>query len=104
MSTKYCAVITTAASKDDAKEIAKTLLEAKLAACIQLLSIDSLYTWKGELAEEAEILLLIKTRSDLYEDLEKAIRAVHKYETPEIIQLPIEHGFSEYLSWIDEVT
>lgn len=100
----YSAVITTAASKDDAKEIARAILGAKLAACVQLFPIESLYTWKGEMAEESEVLLLIKTRSELYSELEKAIRDVHKYETPEIIQLPVEKGLSEYFSWIDEVT
>ncbi|HVX20450.1 MAG TPA: divalent-cation tolerance protein CutA [Acidimicrobiales bacterium] len=104
MPAPYSAVITTAGSKEDAKGIAKALLDAKLAACVQLLPIDSLYTWKGEVAEEAEVLLLIKTREALYPELEKTIRAVHKYDTPEVIQLPIMAGLGEYLTWIDEVT
>jgi periplasmic divalent cation tolerance protein len=101
---EYCVVITTTETKEDAKAIAKSLLEAKLAACVQLSPIDSLYTWKGEMAEESEVLLLIKTREDLFSRVEESIKSNHKYETPEIIQVPIEAGSKEYLSWINEVT
>lgn len=104
MPNEYCVVLTTTENKDDAKAIAKALLEAKLAACVQLHPIDSLYTWKGEMAEESEILLLIKTRRELFGRLEESIKANHKYETPEIVQLPIEAGSKEYLGWINEVT
>ena len=100
----YTIVITTTASRDDAKEITDAILSEQLAACVQLLAIDSLYTWKGEVACEAEVLLLIKTRENLYSQLEKKILSVHKYETPEILQIPVTQGSPGYLGWIDEVT
>ena len=103
MTTKYSVVLTTAGSREDARVVAAKVSE-KLAACVQLLPIESMYTWKGEVAHEEEILLLLKTREDLYPELEKAITAVHKYETPEIVLLPVGNGLPAYLGWIDEVT
>ncbi|MGD0084393.1 MAG: divalent-cation tolerance protein CutA [Acidimicrobiales bacterium] len=100
----HSVVLTTAASRSDAREIARRVLSDRLAACVQLLPIESLYTWKGEVAEEAEILLLIKTRAELYGALEHVILSVHSYETPEILMLPVAQGLTGYLSWIDEVT
>jgi periplasmic divalent cation tolerance protein len=96
-------VVTTVASREDAREIADKVLAAGLAACVQLIAIDSLYTWNGEVADEPEVLLLIKTREALYPELESAILAVHRYETPEVIMLPVLRGLPAYLSWIDEV-
>jgi periplasmic divalent cation tolerance protein len=97
-------VITTAASREDAREIAGSVLAAKLAACVQLVAIESLYSWNGEIADEPEILLLIKAREEAYEELESAILAVHKYETPEIVMLPVVRGLPAYLEWIDKVS
>ena len=104
MEKRYSGVITTAGSRADAREIADKVLAARLAACVQLLAIESVYTWNGEVANEPEILLLIKTREDLYPELESAILAVHKYETPEIVMLPVVGGLPAYLDWIDEVS
>jgi periplasmic divalent cation tolerance protein len=100
----YCVVLTTAENDDDARELARELLEARLAACVQLLPINSMYTWKGELTTDTETLLLVKTRRDLFDQLEKKLLQIHKYDTPEIIQLPIEAGSKGYLTWIDDVT
>jgi periplasmic divalent cation tolerance protein len=104
MTTSYAVVLTTAKSLEDARGIAEKVLSEQLAACVQLVPINSLYTWKGEVAEESEVLLLLKTRQELYSELEKAILSVHKYETPEILLLPVGHGLPAYLDWIDEVT
>jgi periplasmic divalent cation tolerance protein len=101
---QYAVLVTTAANQDDAKIIAKALLEQKLAACVQLTPITSLYTWEGKMSEDAEILILVKTRAAITDKAMAAILAVHKYKVPEIIQLPIEKGHGAYLSWIDEVT
>ena len=100
----YAVVLTTVASRQDAREMAERLLARRLAACVQMLAIDSLYTWKGEVAAEDEVLLLVKTRGELYPELEKAIVSAHKYETPEILLLPVAKGVPAYLRWIDEVT
>lgn len=100
----YCVVITSTATREDAELIARHLLAEKLAACVQISPIESFYAWKGDIARENELLLSIKTRARLYERVEEAIRAHHKYEVPEIIQLPIVAGAASYLRWIDEAT
>lgn len=101
---EYAVVITTTANVDDAGGIAKNLLEKQLAACVQLLPIHSFYTWEGEIQSDDEILLLIKTRAALYAQVEAALIQSHKYDTPEIIMLPIGAGLPAYLSWISDVT
>lgn len=98
----YCVVLTTYSNEDIGKKIITSLLESKLAACIQVQSIESFYHWKGEINCDNEKLLLIKTKKSLYDNLEKTILIHHDYETPEIILLPIEAGFSGYLDWINE--
>ena len=75
-----------------------------MAACVQMLPIDSLYTWKGETVSESEVLLLVKTRRELYAEIERTIVSLHNYETPEILLLPVAEGLPAYLDWIDEVT
>jgi len=101
---EYTVLISTAANKNDAKEIAKELLGQELIACAQVFKIDSLYTWKGEMAEEEEFLILLKTKKSHYEAIEETIKKVHKYETPELIELDITSGLPAYLAWMDEVT
>jgi len=99
---EYVMVTTTCADKETAKRLADVLIKARLAACVQLLTIESIYVWKGEVCDEGEILLLIKTRAALYDNLAATIRENHPYEVPEIIQLPIVGGLPEYLHWIDD--
>jgi len=96
----YCVIVTTTASQQEARKIAEKLVTHKLAACVQILDIESFYAWQGTLKHEPECLLLIKTRSDLYPNIEKMICAIHSYEVPEIIQLPITQGLEGYLGWI----
>ena len=100
----YGMLMTTTANKDDAQNMAKALLGEKLAACVQLMPIESYYTWKGAVANEAEILLLIKTRTALFDDAIRAIKAIHPYETPEIVAMLFTKGFPGYFGWIDAVT
>jgi periplasmic divalent cation tolerance protein len=102
MQTAYTLIITTTPDKDSAKVIARLLTEQKLAACVQLFPIESIYTWKGELCEENEIILLIKSKPSLFEKIKIAIKENHKYEVPEIIQIPITDGLPDYLKWIDD--
>mgnify|MGYP003340873514 CR=1 FL=1 len=104
MENKYSVVLTTTASKKDAETIASSLLEKKLAACIQVTEIKSYYTWKDKVNVDDEQVLLIKSKAEDYDEIEECIRANHSYEVPEIIRLPIESGFSGYLNWITEVT
>jgi len=101
---EHCVVITTCASLEDAEAIITPLLSDQLAACVQVFQITSYYTWKGQQAKEGEHILLIKALMGLYTEIETSIRAHHKYETPEIIQLPITAGSSSYLQWMQEVS
>lgn len=101
---KYLVALVTAPSSQVATDIARTLLERKLTACVNIASpIGSLYIWHGELCSDEEVLLVIKTRSAVFDELAAAVRAVHPYDVPEIIALPIVAGFQDYLDWIDEV-
>lgn len=100
----YALVMTTVAGEEAAEELAAKIVARKLGACVQVLRSKSFYKWKGEACRNSEWLLLIKTRAALYLELEEFIRQNHDYETPEIIQIPIERGFSSYLDWIDENT
>jgi periplasmic divalent cation tolerance protein len=101
--TDYRIVLTTAGSADEAERIASALVEAELAACVNIVSpITSVYRWKGLVQKEQEWLLLIKTTAAAVENVSKKIRELHSYELPECIQIPIEAGSAEYLNWIAE--
>lgn len=97
-------VLTTTDSTDAAARLAHQVVEARLAACVQVVPIHSVYRWQGAVQEEAEVLLLIKTRASGFERLEAFIKAHHTYETPEIVALPIVAGSAEYLGWIGTET
>ena len=96
--------MTTCARGEDADAIACALLNKGLAACIQVVDINSQYIWQGRTTAEPEKLLLIKTRLSLYPKVEGAILAVHKYEVPEVTCLPIKTGSPSYLGWLADVT
>lgn len=104
-STPIVALIT-APSEEVGREIAGALLEKKLAACVNILpGLRSLYKWKGETCDDAEVLLIAKTRAEIFQEgFVPAVRAVHPYEVPEIIALPITMGLQSYLDWIGEET
>ena len=101
---EYSITITTTADKDSAKTIAKFLVEKRLAACVQMLPIESVYLWQGKICDEGEIMLLIKSKTTLFGEIVSAIKENHSYEVPEIIQVPITDGLPDYLKWIDECT
>jgi periplasmic divalent cation tolerance protein len=99
---QYIQVLTTTGRNDDAERIATMLVDERLAACVQVLGpIGSTYRWKNEIENAQEWLCLIKTRMDLYAEVEKAIRAAHPYEEPEIVAVPIVTGSASYLAWIE---
>lgn len=84
-----------------ARTLARELVEGRLAACVNLLPpVTSLYRWEGRIEEASEVPLLIKTTRDCYPALERAIRARHPYEVPEILALPAAGGFDGYLRWV----
>jgi len=95
-------VIATFPDKAIAKKIAKSLVEQRLAACAQLLPIESIYRWKDEICDEAEIMLFIKSKTEMFTKIASAIQAQHPYEVPEIIQIPISEGLPKYLRWIGD--
>lgn len=100
--TAYCVVFTTASSESEAENLAAALIDSRLAACVSLFPIKSVYTWRGEVQREAEWQLVIKTRADCFERVAARVRSLHSYDTPEIIALPIEQASADYLSWLDE--
>ena len=101
---EYVQIITTTNSRESANQIAEKLVGEKLAACAQVSGpITSVYQWKGKIERDEEFYCVIKTRKDLYPEVEKTIKAVHSYEVPEIIALPILEGSPAYLDWITEV-
>ncbi len=95
-----CVVITTCASAEEADFLASELIKNRLAACVQILSVQSHYWWDEAVNRSQEKQLLIKTMESRYAELERKILEKHSYECPEIILLPIEGGFSGYLDWI----
>ena len=104
MAAKYQVVLTACGTSENARAIAAALVERRLAACVNMLPIDSIYTWQDRTEAAAETLLLIKIRRPDYAEVEQAIRALHDYETPEIVALPIVEGSAGYLDWIEAVT
>jgi periplasmic divalent cation tolerance protein len=100
----FCVVVTTIDSETKAEEIARAALAAKLAACVQILPIRSLYEWNGELRDEPELLVQLKARAEDYDALAAAIRALHPYDVPEILRFDIAEGEPAYLDWVARTT
>ena len=94
-------VLMTAANREEANQIAELLVSTRLAACVQILpEIESVYRWQGEVQREKEILLLAKTTHSRFDELESKVRAMHSYETPEIIAVPVTDSSAPYLGWL----
>jgi periplasmic divalent cation tolerance protein len=101
----FIQIVTTIDDEKLARGMAEALVEKQLAACVQVVGpVTSVYRWKDRIETAQEWQCLVKTRRDLYEAVEQAIKALHRYETPEIIALPIENGSAEYLGWIKDET
>ncbi|WP_141046701.1 divalent-cation tolerance protein CutA [Aliarcobacter cryaerophilus] len=101
---KAVIVQTTTSNEEEAKKIAKILIQDKLAACVQLKDIESLYDWDGKLCCERETLLSIKTKKELFSKVKSKILELHSYDTPEIIELDISNISEDYLKFIKENT
>lgn len=102
---KIIVVFVTCASEDEARRLAGLLLQARLAACVNIIDgVESFFHWQGKIDRAEEHLLIIKTQAALFEELAQLINQHHAYETPEIIALPIVAGSADYLSWIEEET
>ena len=99
--TQFVVVLVTATSITEAEKISKALLKKNVAACVNIIpGLTSFFSWKGKLQKATELLLVIKTRKDLFKKLEKEIKANHSYSVPEIISLPILEGSKDYLDWL----
>jgi periplasmic divalent cation tolerance protein len=103
MSTEYCLVLCTCPEGEAAAELARRLVGERLAACVNILpGLTSVYPWQGMIETGRESLLLIKTDKAVYPHLEARLRALHPYELPEIVAVPIERGLPDYLQWISQ--
>ena len=101
----YCIINCTTKNKEEAIYIAKSLVERRLFACCNIVpSITSVYEWENDLCCDEECLMVMKTKADLFNEVEIAIKELHTYDTPEIICIPINNGSREYLSWVNEQT
>ena len=101
----YVLCLVTIDDMDKAGEMAGVLVEKQIVACVNIIpQIRSVYRWKGNVCDEREHLLIMKTREDLWPKLQAVVRELHPYEVPEIIGLRIEQGLPEYLRWIDDCT
>jgi periplasmic divalent cation tolerance protein len=106
MDTTECIVVlVTVSSREEGERIATAVVSEELAACVNIIGpIESIYRWNNRVQHDQELLLIIKTRAALAGELEARVRAVHSYQTPEVIALPITSGSRKYLDWLESAT
>lgn len=97
---KACIVLTTCPNQEEARTLAQGLVSERLAACVQLTDIQSVYWWDNRVQQDPEVLLIIKTLCHRFHDVATYIQAHHSYEIPEIVQIPIQEGHTPYLRWL----
>ena len=103
MSDDAIVVFMTAANGEEATRLAEMLVGAHLAACVQILpEMESVYRWQGKIERQSEVLLIAKTTRGKFDDLEREVRALHSYDTPEIVAVPIVAGSATYLEWLSK--
>ena len=101
----HVVVFITAGSLEEGQHIARTIVEERVAACVNIVSpVESVYRWQGAVQDDQEVLLIVKTATGMLENLSTRIQQLHSYELPEVIALPIAAGSEDYLNWIDEQT
>jgi len=94
-------VLVTTANAEEAARIAEVLVSERLAACVNIVpAIESIYRWEGKVTRDHESLMIIKTTGERYDDLERRVKELHSYSTPEVIALKIERGSEQYLNWL----
>lgn len=102
---EYIIVYCTVPNKREGKEIAIALIENSLAACVNIIDkVESVFSWNGELTEEKEAMLIIKTRKELFNKVNRIIQKLHSYNVPEVIAMPIVEADETYLKWISHET
>lgn len=98
-------IFVTVGNEEEAVRIVQTLVQEKLAACGSIVpKVRSIYRWKGEVCDEGEVLVILKTRFSLFTRVQDRVRELHSYELPEIVSFPIEMGLAGYIDWIFENT
>ena len=98
-------VFMTASSEEEAAKIAHSLVEKRLAACVNIIrNIRSVYRWKEKVEDDAEVLMIAKTKQSLFDPLMNKVKELHSYAVPEIIAIPVTAGSEDYLDWLNEVT
>lgn len=98
-------VFVTTASEEEAWTIARQLVDARLAACANIIGgIRSVFSWEGKVADEREALMILKSHADRFDELSNKIKSLHSYSVPEVIAFPISHGLPEYLQWVRNMT
>jgi len=105
MTSEEIVVYITAPNEDEAVNIAKALVESRLAACVNIVkNIRSIYSWKGKVEDASEVLMIVKTRKALFDKLSNTVMDLHSYDVPEVIAIPIIDGSANYLTWLREST
>jgi periplasmic divalent cation tolerance protein len=95
-------VLSTCSSREEAKRIARGLVEERLAACVNIVDgVASIYQWHGKVEESEEVMLVVKSRRDLLGRLQERLAGMHSYEVPEAIAIPVVDGLPAYLEWLD---
>lgn len=98
-------VFVTVPNATEASKIAESLVSERLAACVNIVrGIESVYRWEGKVTRDDEFLLIIKTTDVRYGSLERRVKEMHSYTTPEVVAMPIQHGLPEYLRWLRDST
>jgi periplasmic divalent cation tolerance protein len=102
--TKFRVVLVTCSTLEEARKIARGVVEKRVAACVNIVThaVESFYSWEGKLQNTSEYLLIIKTSEEQLQQLQKEVLALHSYDTPEFIVLPIVTGSDAYLKWLGE--
>jgi len=102
--TKFRVVLVTCATLEEARKIARGVVEKRLAACVNIVThaVESFYAWEGKLENNSEYLLIMKTSEERLGELQKEVVGMHSYDTPEFVVLPIVAGSEEYLKWLGE--
>ena len=104
-SSESIVVYITSPGEEEAAHLAHALVQAKLAACVNMISnVRSIYSWQGTIEDDRELLMIIKTQRHLFERLAAKVREIHSYDVPEIIAVPIIEGSPDYLRWLQEST
>ncbi len=105
MSEDVIVTFITAPNEEEAVKIARSLVESRLAACVNIIKdVRSIYTWQGRTEDDSEVLMIVKTQKHLFGELAARVKELHSYDVPEVIALPVTHGAEEYLKWLREST